>query len=151
MLSNINIAEVNTKMTTDVRNTTKITEIDGSLDSVRDNPEIRITKILREIGMPAHVKGYYYVREAILLMLNSSDPYCPTTKVIYPTVAQMYTTTPSKVDRAIRNAIDLAWDHSDFDVLYRYFGYTVLGRRGRPTNCEFISMIADHVRLQMKK
>lgn len=138
-------------MATDVRNSTKISEIDGSLDSVKDNPEIRITKILREICVPVHVKGYYYIRAAILLMLNNPDYHCSATKVIYPTVAGMYTTTPSKVERAIRSAIDLAWNHCDFEILYRYFGYTVLYRRGKPTNCEFISMIADHVRLEMKK
>lgn len=137
-------------MMSEVINSTKILEIDGSLDANRDKPEVLITKILREIGVPVHVKGYYYVRAAILLLLSSPDTDRSVTKVIYPTVAQMYTTTPSKVERAIRSAIDLAWDHGEYDILYHYFGYTVLCRRGKPSNCEFIFMIADHVRLKLK-
>lgn len=133
-----------------VNETTKTSEGIMILDSDTNNPEILVTKIIREVGVPVHVKGYHYIRAAIIFILNNPDTQRSVTRVVYPVVAQVYNTTPSKVERAIRTAIELAWDHGEYDNLYRYFGSTVLYRRGRPTNCEFLSMIADHIRLAVK-
>ena len=112
--------------------------------------EAQVTKIIHQIGVPAHIKGYQYLRSAILMAIEDSDIINSVTKILYPSVAKMYATTTSRVERAIRHAIEVAWDRGDIDTLTSYFGYTVQNSRGKPTNSEFISMIADNMRLKYK-
>ena len=112
--------------------------------------EMRVTSIIHDIGVPAHIKGYQYLREAIIMTVNDMDIINAITKVLYPTVAKRYKTTSSRVERAIRHAIEVAWDRGDVEVLNGFFGYTVSNIKGKPTNSEFISMIADRIRLEQK-
>ena len=112
--------------------------------------EAQVTKIIHQIGVPAHIKGYQYLRTAILLTINDSDIINSVTKILYPSVAKQYQTTTSRVERAIRHAIEVAWDRGDVDTLNSYFGYTIQNNRGKPTNSEFIAMIADNLRLKYK-
>ena len=98
-----------------------------------------VTSIIHEVGVPAHIKGYQYVREAIILAVQDMDVINAVTKVLYPEVARRYNTTPSRVERAVRHAIETAWDRGDLETLQRYFGYTVSNTKGKPTNSEFIS------------
>ena len=112
--------------------------------------ETRVTNIIHEIGVPAHIKGYQYIREAIIMTVKNMDIINSITKELYPTVAKRYNTTPSRVERAIRHAIEVAWDRGDTDVLNGFFGYTIASGKGKPTNSEFIAMIADRLRLQLK-
>jgi two-component system response regulator (stage 0 sporulation protein A) len=112
--------------------------------------ESQVTQIIHQIGVPAHIKGYQYLRTAILLTIKDSDIINSVTKVLYPSVAKKYATTTSRVERAIRHAIEVAWDRGDVDTLNSYFGYTIQNNRGKPTNSEFIAMIADNLRLKYK-
>lgn len=112
--------------------------------------EVVVSEIMHQIGVPAHIKGYQYLREAIILSVNDGEMMNSVTKVLYPTVAKAFKTTPSRVERAIRHAIEVAWDRGDVDVLSSYFGYTIQNTRGKPTNSEFIAMISDKLRLRMK-
>ena len=112
--------------------------------------EVVVSEIMHQIGVPAHIKGYQYLREAIILSVNNTEMMGSVTKLLYPTVAKTFKTTSSRVERAIRHAIDVAWDRGDVDVLSSYFGYTIQSSRGKPTNSEFIAMIADKLRLQLK-
>ena len=112
--------------------------------------EAQVTKIIHQIGVPAHIKGYQYLRTAILMAIEDNDVINSVTKVLYPTVAKRYQTTTSRVERAIRHAIEVAWDRGDIDTLNSYFGYTIQNSRGKPTNSEFIAMIADNLRLKYK-
>ena len=112
--------------------------------------ETQVTKIIHQIGVPAHIKGYQYLRTAILMTIQDSDIINSVTKVLYPSVAKKYQTTTSRVERAIRHAIEVAWDRGDVDTLNSYFGYTIQNNRGKPTNSEFIAMIADNLRLKYK-
>lgn len=112
--------------------------------------EVVVSDIMHQIGVPAHIKGYQYLREAIILSINDSEMMNSVTKVLYPTVAKTFSTTSSRVERAIRHAIEVAWDRGDVDVLSSYFGYTIQNSRGKPTNSEFIAMISDKLRLSMK-
>ena len=112
--------------------------------------EAHVTKIIHQIGVPAHIKGYQYLRTAILMTIEDNDIINSVTKVLYPTVAKKYQTTTSRVERAIRHAIEVAWDRGDIDTLNSYFGYTIQNSRGKPTNSEFIAMIADNLRLKYK-
>ena len=112
--------------------------------------ETQVTQIIHQIGVPAHIKGYQYLRTAILLTVKDSDVINSVTKVLYPSVAKKYATTTSRVERAIRHAIEVAWDRGDVDTLNSYFGYTIQNNRGKPTNSEFIAMIADNLRLKYK-
>jgi two-component system response regulator (stage 0 sporulation protein A) len=112
--------------------------------------EVIVSEIMHQIGVPAHIKGYQYLREAIMLSVNNSEMMGSVTKLLYPTVAKTFKTTSSRVERAIRHAIEVAWDRGDVDVLSSYFGYTIQSSRGKPTNSEFIAMIADKLRLQLK-
>ena len=109
-----------------------------------------VTAIIHEIGVPAHIKGYQYLRTAILMTISDNDVINSVTKVLYPSVAKKYQTTTSRVERAIRHAIEVAWDRGDVDTLNSYFGYTIQNSRGKPTNSEFIAMIADNMRLKYK-
>lgn len=113
--------------------------------------EAVVTDIIHEIGVPAHIKGYQYLREAIILTVNDMDAINAVTKVLYPTVAKKFGTTASRVERAIRHAIEVAWDRGDIEVLQKFFGYTVSNIKGKPTNSEFIAMIADSLTLQRKE
>ena len=113
--------------------------------------ETMVTGIIHEIGVPAHIKGYQYLREAIMIAVNDMDVINAVTKVLYPEVAKRFATTPSRVERAIRHAIVVAWDRGDLETLQHYFGYTVNSAKGKPTNSEFIALIADRLQLQMKR
>ena len=112
--------------------------------------ESLVTGIIHEIGVPAHIKGYQYLREAIIIAVHDMDVINAITKVLYPQVAKTFQTTPSRVERAIRHAIEVAWDRGDLDTLQRFFGYTVSNTKGKPTNSEFIALIADKLQLQLK-
>ncbi len=112
--------------------------------------ETQVTQIIHQIGVPAHIKGYQYLRTAIMLTIKDSDIINSVTKILYPSVAKKYATTTSRVERAIRHAIEVAWDRGDVDTLNSYFGYTIQNNRGKPTNSEFIAMIADNLRLKYK-
>ncbi len=109
-----------------------------------------VTEVIHEIGVPAHIKGYQYLREAIIIAVEDMDVINAITKVLYPQVAKTFGTTPSRVERAIRHAIEVAWDRGDLDTLQRFFGYTVSNTKGKPTNSEFIALIADKLQLQLK-
>ena len=116
---------------------------------VQRDTELIIYDIMRKIGVPAHIKGYQYLRSAIELCIDDKEMLESVTKLLYPTVAKMYSTTSSRVERAIRHAIEVAWDRGDVDVLSSYFGYTIQSNRGKPTNSEFIAMISDRIKLMM--
>jgi len=132
------IAEVNRDVKM-VEETTVVAELEN-----------KVTMAIHEIGVPAHIKGYQYVRSAIMLAVEDTEVINAVTKVLYPTIARKYKTTSSRVERAIRHAIEVAWDRGDIEVLQRIFGYTVSNAKGKPTNSEFIAMIADRLRLQSK-
>ena len=117
-------------------------------ESVSD--ELTVTEILHQLGVPAHIKGYQFLRDAILLATKDSEYIHFITKRLYPEIAVRNHTTPSRVERAIRHAIEVAWDRGDVDTLNSYFGYTIQSLRGKPTNSEFIAMIADKMRLDKK-
>lgn len=127
----------------------------GNVIKMRTNSEpdleVIVSDIMHELGVPAHIKGYQYLRDAIILSVNSPEMMNSVTKILYPTVAKHFDTTSSRVERAIRHAIEVAWDRGDIDVLSSYFGYTIQNTRGKPTNSEFIAMIADKLRLKLKK
>ena len=142
----------------------KPVERDALLDRMRalfsrDLPEERhpvelknlVTSVIHEIGVPAHIKGYQYLREAIMIAVDDMDVINAVTKVLYPEVAKRFNTTPSRVERAIRHAIEVAWDRGDLETLQKYFGYTVSNAKGKPTNSEFIAMIADRLVLEQRK
>ena len=112
--------------------------------------ESMVTSIIHEIGVPAHIKGYQYLREAIMLAVEDMEIINAVTKILYPEVAKRFATTPSRVERAIRHAIEVAWDRGDLETLQRFFGYTVNSAKGKPTNSEFIALIADRLVLQKK-
>ena len=114
------------------------------------NLEMQVTEIIHQIGVPAHIKGYQYLRDAILMAIEDDSIINAVTKRLYPAVAKKHGTTSSRVERAIRHAIEVAWDRGDVDTLADYFGYTIHHERGKPTNSEFIAMISDKFRLQLK-
>ena len=121
-----------------------------NLSLSQNSIELKVTEILHQIGVPAHIKGYHYLRDSIIMSIEQPEIINAVTKRLYPSVAKKYETTSSRVERAIRHAIEVAWDRGDVDVLNSYFGYTIHISRGKPTNSEFIAMIADKLRLQMK-
>lgn len=112
--------------------------------------DVEVTNMIHEIGIPAHIKGYLYLREAILMVINRVDLLSGVTKELYPAIASKFKTTPSRVERAIRHAIEVAWARGNVDVINGIFGHTVNRERGKPTNSEFIAMVADKLRMQMK-
>ena len=122
----------------------------GEIYSLDRELEITITDILHQIGVPAHIKGYNYLRDSIIMSVKHPEIINAVTKELYPSVAKKYETTSSRVERAIRHAIEVAWDRGDVDVLNSYFGYTIHNGRGKPTNSEFIAMISDRLRLRKK-
>jgi two-component system response regulator (stage 0 sporulation protein A) len=109
-----------------------------------------VTEIIHEVGVPAHIKGYQYLREAIIMCVNNMDMLNSITKILYPEIAKKFQTTPSRVERAIRHAIEVAWSRGKMDTLDELFGYTISNGKGKPTNSEFIALITDKIRLQMK-
>ena len=115
-----------------------------------DNLETQITKLIHEVGVPAHIKGYQYLREAIILAVKDMTIINSITKGLYPTLARKFKTTPSRVERAIRHAIEVAWTRGKMDINNEMFGNTISATKGKPTNSEFIAMIADKLRLEMK-
>lgn len=115
------------------------------------NLEADVTAIIHEIGVPAHIKGYQYLREAIIMSVNDIDMLNSITKILYPTIAKKFQTTPSRVERAIRHAIEVAWSRGQIDVINDIFGYTVNAGKGKPTNSEFIALIADKLRIEYRK
>ena len=129
---------------------TQYIDISPDRRSNEDNLEALVTNIIHEVGVPAHIKGYQYLREAIIMVINDIDVINQITKQLYPDIAVKYHTTPSRVERAIRHAIEVAWGRGQQDVVERIFGYTVSAAKGKPTNSEFIAMIADKLRLELK-
>lgn len=115
-----------------------------------ENLEALVTNVIHEVGVPAHIKGYQYLREAIMMVVNDIDVINQITKQLYPDIAKKYETTPSRVERAIRHAIEVAWGRGQTDTMENIFGYTVSAAKGKPTNSEFIAMIADKLRLELK-
>lgn len=113
--------------------------------------ELVVTDVIHQIGIPAHIKGYHYLRDAILLSIENGEMLESVTKILYPTVAKRFNTTSSRVERAIRHAIEVAWDRGDVDVLNSFFGYTIDTSKGKPTNSEFIALITDKLRLKYRK
>ncbi|MBP3797186.1 MAG: sporulation transcription factor Spo0A [Ruminococcus sp.] len=114
------------------------------------NLEIIVTDIIHQIGVPAHIKGYHYLREAIICSVNDKEMLESVTKLLYPAVAKKFSTTPSRVERAIRHAIEIAWDRGDIDTLNGFFGYTINTGKGKPTNSEFIALITDKISLKFR-
>ena len=134
----------------------KINQMCGVARETPDAPddtdlECAVTEIIHQVGIPAHIKGYHYLRTAIMLSVNNDEMINCITKLLYPTVAKQYQTTSSRGERAIRHAIEIAWDRGDIDVLTNIFSYTVHTSKGKPTNSEFIALIADHLRLKFKQ
>ena len=122
----------------------------GTTIKVNKQLDEKISNIFISIGIPAHIKGYHYLREAIILSINDPEMLESITKILYPTVAETFSTTPSRVERAIRHAIETAWDRGDVDILNGMFGYTISVGKGKPTNSEFIALITDNLRLKFK-
>ncbi|HIS29945.1 MAG TPA: sporulation transcription factor Spo0A [Candidatus Limivivens intestinipullorum] len=114
------------------------------------NLETDVTNIIHEIGVPAHIKGYQYLRDSIIMAVGDMEMLGSITKILYPTIAKKHQTTPSRVERAIRHAIEVAWSRGKMDTIDELFGYTVNGGKGKPTNSEFIALIADKIRLEYK-
>jgi len=128
-------------------NVSRITSANNSVVSL----ELSVTDIIHQIGVPAHIKGYHYLRDAIIMSVNDPDIINSVTKQLYPAVAKNFSTTSSRVERAIRHAIEVAWDRGDVDILNSYFGYTIHNTKGKPTNSEFIAMISDKLRLKLRQ
>ncbi|MGI6631632.1 MAG: sporulation transcription factor Spo0A [Bacillota bacterium] len=119
----------------------------GAVRERERNQDARVTTMMHELGIPAHIKGYRYLRDAIIMVVDRVDLLSKITKELYPSIAQKYTTTPSRVERAIRHAIEVAWDRGNMDFIQRVFGHTISQEKGKPTNSEFIAMVADRLRL----
>ena len=120
-------------------------------EAPEENLEDRVTSMIHEIGIPAHIKGYHYLRDAIMMAVEDMDVLNAITKILYPTVAKKHQTTSSRVERAIRHAIEVAWSRGKIDILDKLFGYTVSHGKGKPTNSEFIALVADTIRLEQKR
>lgn len=119
--------------------------------SIKIRPlDVEVTNIIREIGIPAHIKGYQYLRDAIMMIINEIELLGAVTKVLYPQIAEKYATTPSRVERAIRHAIEVAWNRGNIEMINRLFGYTIKLEKGKPTNSEFMAMIADKLRMEIQ-
>ena len=121
----------------------------GILPPTTKNHEVEVTRMIHQMGVPAHVKGYQYLRDAIVNVVLDVSLLGAVTKELYPMIAVKYQTTPSRVERAIRHAIELAWDRGNVDFMNRFFGYTINVDRGKPTNSEFVAMVADKLRMSM--
>ncbi len=132
-------------------NTTLCYKKDNMANDIKSTPmEVRVTNMIHDVGVPAHIKGYQYIREAIMLAVEHEDIINSITKSLYPSLASKFETTPSRVERAIRHAIEVAWNRGQIEVHDKIFGYTVNSNKGKPTNSEFIAMIADKLRMEDK-
>lgn len=118
---------------------------------IKQNLEDDVTRLLHEIGIPAHIKGYQYLRDAIAISVGEEEMLVSVTKVLYPTIAKRHNTTSSRVERAIRHAIEVAWSRGRLDTIHELFGYTINNGKGKPTNSEFIALISDKIRLDYKR
>ena len=149
---NINSMNPNMMMNSYMAREIKTPYIEISPEKKKDeeNLEALVTNVIHEVGVPAHIKGYQYLREAIMMVVNNIDIINQITKQLYPDIAVKYHTTPSRVERAIRHAIEVAWNRGQPDVVENIFGYTISAAKGKPTNSEFIAMIADKLRLELK-
>ncbi|PTM58543.1 sporulation transcription factor Spo0A [Desmospora activa] len=126
------------------------TPLTGPSSSRSDNLDANITNVIHEIGVPAHIKGYLYLREAITMVYNEVELLGAITKTLYPRIAEKYNTTPSRVERAIRHAIEVAWSRGNMESIRKLFGYTINVSKAKPTNSEFIAMVADKLRIEHK-
>ena len=136
------------KRKTEIR---KVVPYETKMDYMERNLETDVTTMIHEIGVPAHIKGYQYLRDAIMMAVEDMNMLNSITKILYPTIAKNHQTTPSRVERAIRHAIEVAWSRGKMDTIDELFGYTVSVGKGKPTNSEFIALIADKIRLDYKK
>lgn len=134
---------------TNVNNMSNAQFSNGILPPTTKNHEVEVTRMIHQMGVPAHVKGYQYLRDAIVSVVLDVSLLGAVTKELYPMIAVKYQTTPSRVERAIRHAIELAWDRGNVDFMNRFFGYTINVDRGKPTNSEFVAMVADKLRMSM--
>lgn len=128
----------------------KVNSFESKQEFLERNLESDVTNIIHEVGVPAHIKGYQYLRDAIIMSVTDAEMLNSITKILYPTIAKRHQTTPSRVERAIRHAIEVAWSRGKMDTIDELFGYTVSNGKGKPTNSEFIAMIADKIRLDYK-
>ena len=128
----------------------KYVDIPATSQNTQENLEALVTNVIHEVGVPAHIKGYQYLREAIIMVVNDIDVINQITKSLYPQIANKFNTTPSRVERAIRHAIEVAWGRGQQEAVESIFGYTISASKGKPTNSEFIAMIADKLRLEVK-
>lgn len=128
----------------------RVSTFENKTGYVERNLESDVTNIIHEIGVPAHIKGYQYLRDAIMMSVNDSEMLNSITKLLYPSIAKQHKTTPSRVERAIRHAIEVAWSRGKMDTIDDLFGYTVSNGKGKPTNSEFVALIADKIRLEYK-
>ena len=144
------IKRVRTRQLRNASKTKKISAYESQKAYMEHNLETDVTNIIHEVGVPAHIKGYQYLRDAIIMSVNDMEMLNSITKILYPTIAKRHQTTPSRVERAIRHAIEVAWSRGKMDTIEDLFGYTVSGGKGKPTNSEFIALIADKIRLEYK-
>lgn len=144
------IKHVRGNATTKTAEIRKVNAYEKTEDFSERNLEADVTSIIHEIGVPAHIKGYQYLRDAIIMSVNDMDMLNSITKVLYPTIAKKYQTTSSRVERAIRHAIEVAWSRGKMDTIDEMFGYTIHNGKGKPTNSEFIALITDRIRLEYK-
>ncbi len=145
ILSPFNKVEIGEKIMKSYNSKSSAVQNNSNSPSLR----VQVTNILHQIGVPAHIKGYHYLRDSIIMAIREPDIINAVTKQLYPSVAKEYNTTSSRVERAIRHAIEVAWDRGDVDVLNSFFGYTIHNTRGKPTNSEFIAMISDKLSLEL--
>lgn len=149
LLSRIqSLKEDRQKRKTEIR---KVAPYETKMAYIERNLETDVTNMIHEIGVPAHIKGYQYLRDAIMMAVEDMNMLNSITKILYPTIAKNHQTTPSRVERAIRHAIEVAWSRGKMDTIDELFGYTVSVGKGKPTNSEFIALIADKIRLDYKK
>lgn len=144
------IKRVRTRQQRSFSKTKKVSAFESQKQYMERNLETDVTNIIHEVGVPAHIKGYQYLRDAIIMSVNDMEMLNSITKILYPTIAKRHQTTPSRVERAIRHAIEVAWSRGKMDTIDELFGYTVNNGKGKPTNSEFIALIADKIRLEYK-
>ena len=147
-INNYNINNLNGYINREIK--APYIEISPEKKKDEENLEALVTNVIHEVGVPAHIKGYQYLREAIMMVVNNIDIINQITKQLYPDIANKYATTPSRVERAIRHAIEVAWTRGQAETVENIFGYTISAAKGKPTNSEFIAMIADKLRLELK-
>ncbi|WP_276929969.1 sporulation transcription factor Spo0A [Herbinix luporum] len=144
------IKQIKRKSHTRLTDSHRVSAYENKSDYMERNLEADVTNIIHEIGVPAHIKGYQYLRDAIMMSVNDAEMLNSITKLLYPSIAKRHKTTPSRVERAIRHAIEVAWSRGKMDTIDELFGYTVSNGNGKPTNSEFVALIADKIRLEYK-